>query len=314
MNSLANAALIVLDWGTSSLRAWCLDHCGRICAETESPEGIMHLSAGGFASVFNRIVTPWRAVKPALPALASGMIGSAQGWLEAPYLHCPAGPEELAGAMVFLADASLHIVPGVAQCHPANIMRGEETQIAGALALHPELTSAAHIILPGTHSKWVNIADGRITNFSTYMTGELFAVLRMHSILGRLVNPDTPPATQEQSDLAFRMGVETAQQGSLLSRLFSARAGVLLGEMPATVSPDYLSGLLIGAEIAAALNEQRPAKTPILIGTPGLVKRYSQAFDRFGLPNIEHIDNTAVVGLWRIACAARLITPKQENS
>ncbi|TKI02632.1 2-dehydro-3-deoxygalactonokinase [Martelella alba] len=309
MTRLTDAALIALDWGTSSLRAWCLDQSGRVLASTASPEGIMSVPVGGFADVFARVVAPWRAARPDLPALASGMIGSAQGWREAPYLPCPAGPNELARAMAFLPDWGLHIVPGVAQRRPANVMRGEETQIAGALAERPELAASAHLVLPGTHSKWVAIADGRITDFSTYMTGELFAVLRQHSILGRLVTPDLPPATPEQTDQAFSAGVAAARQGSILPQLFATRAEALLGEMPAAVSLDYLSGLLIGGEIASALAVRHPAAAPILIGASGLVARYRQALDSFGLPGAEHIDNTAVTGLWRIACAAGLVTP-----
>lgn len=314
MTALANAALIALDWGTSSLRAWCLDQRGTICASAESPEGIMRLPERNFAAVFTRIVAPWRAVKPDLPALASGMIGSAQGWREAPYIDCPAGPDEFARAMAVLPEFGLHIVPGAAQRRPANVMRGEETQIAGALALRPELVDAAHLILPGTHSKWVTIADGRITDFSTYMTGELFAVLSAHSILGRLATPDLPAPTPEQADHAFRAGVAAAREGSVLARLFSTRAEVLLGGMPAAVSLDYLSGLLIGGEIATALAALDPAAAPVLIGAPGLVTRYRQALGIFGLPGAGHVADTAVAGLWRIACAAGLITPKPENT
>lgn len=313
MTDLTNAALIALDWGTSSLRAWCLDQKGSICASAESPEGIMRVSDGDFEAVFTRIVAPWRAVKPDLPALASGMIGSAQGWREAPYIDCPAGPDEFARTMATLPEFGLHIIPGVAQRNPANVMRGEETQIAGALALCPELIESAHLVLPGTHSKWVTISNGRITNFSTYMTGELFSVLSTHSILGRLVTPDLPAVTPEQADHAFREGVLAARGGSVLSHLFSTRAEVLLGGMPAAVSLDYLSGLLIGGEIAAALAALNPTAAPVLIGATGLVTRYRQAFDIFGLPGTGHVDNTAVTGLWRIACAAGLITPKPEN-
>ncbi|WP_435169194.1 2-dehydro-3-deoxygalactonokinase [Falsirhodobacter sp. 1013] len=294
------ATLIALDWGTSSLRAWCLDARGQVLDQRESPEGIMHVK-DGFAAAFQRIIGPWRADHPDLPALACGMIGSAQGWKEAPYLSCPAGPEELAGAMVALPEHGLHIVPGVSQRHPADVMRGEETQIAGALALHPTLRPGAHLVMPGTHSKWVTIRDGRIQGFTTFMTGELFAVLKEHSILGRLAK------TPGEDDAAFAQGLDAAREGDLPSRLFSARSGVLLGDRPASSSLDYLSGLIIGAEIASAQGLLQPKDTPVLIGAPALVGRYRQALAAFGLPDARTIEHTAIAGLWQIARAARLI-------
>ncbi|MDB6452949.1 2-dehydro-3-deoxygalactonokinase [Falsirhodobacter sp. 20TX0035] len=294
------AALIALDWGTSSLRAWCLDEGGRVLDQHESPEGILHVK-DGFAAAFDRITGAWRKENPNLPALASGMIGSAQGWKEAPYLPCPAGPEELAGAMIALPEHGLHIVPGVAQRHPADVMRGEETQIAGALALNPALRAEAHLVMPGTHSKWVTLRDGRIEGFTTFMTGELFAVLKDHSILGRFAKA---PAGDDE---AFSRGLQAAQEGDLPSRLFSARADVLLGDRAAASSLDYLSGLIIGAEIASALRHMTPQAAPVLIGAPALVDRYRRALAAFGLADAPAIAHTAVAGLWQIARAARLI-------
>ncbi len=155
---MRDPALIALDWGTSSLRAWCLDCEGRILNQEEREDGLMQIPPGGFEAAFTRLVAPWRRVNPALPALACGMIGSAQGWVEAPYQSCPAGPAELAEAMISVPGQNLYIVPGVSQRHPAaNVMRGEETQIAGALQLRPELGAESLLLMPGTHSKWVTI-------------------------------------------------------------------------------------------------------------------------------------------------------------
>ncbi|HEX2941290.1 MAG TPA: 2-dehydro-3-deoxygalactonokinase, partial [Rhodopila sp.] len=253
------AQLIALDWGTSSLRAYLIGGSGRILDRRTEPWGIMQVPAGEFAARFDTITSSWRARWPRLPALAAGMIGSAQGWVEAPYCPCPAGPAELATRLVTVPNASLCIVPGVVQggagavdARP-DVMRGEETQIAGALALRPMLHRESRLVMPGTHCKWVDIKDGRIARFTTYMTGEVFAVLRQHSILGRLAGADTPPATPDSP--AFLRGVDAARdaRNGVAPLLFSARALVLAGRMPASDSLDYLSGLLIGDELRNAL-------------------------------------------------------------
>ena len=296
-------ALIALDWGTSSLRAYLLGQDGEILDMIAGAKGIMQVADRDFAAVFEDVTREWRRRWPALRAIAAGMIGSAQGWTEAKYLPCPADVDSLAGGLVATSGGELMIVPGVAQYGTAaNVMRGEETQIAGALALEPALAPSSRIVLPGTHSKWVSVENGAIRDFSTYMTGELFAVLKPHSILGRFAKEGATADERASSD-AFRRGIEAARQSRDLGRLlFSARARVLTGGMTAGESLDYLSGLLIGDEIASATADGVPDRLT-LIGDPALCRRYRAALAMFGVTDVGEIENAAVAGLWRIARA-----------
>jgi len=300
-------ALIALDWGTSSLRAYLLGRDGAVLDMVAGAKGIMQVTDRDFAAVFDEVTREWRRKWPALRAIAAGMIGSAQGWTEAKYLSCPASVTTLADGLVSTPGGEMMIVPGIAQYGPsANVMRGEETQIAGALALEPGLAGSSRIVLPGTHSKWVSVGNGAILDFSTYMTGELFAVLKTHSILGRFAKEGTD-ADEGASAAAFRRGIDAAREARDLGRLlFSARALVLTGGMTAGESLDYLSGLLIGDEIASALAEGVPNRLT-LIGDPALCRRYRTALAVFGVTDVGEVDNAAVAGLWRIARANKLI-------
>jgi 2-dehydro-3-deoxygalactonokinase len=293
-------ALVALDWGTSSLRAYLLDGSGRVIESAREPRGIIQVEAGGFDEIFDGIAGAWLRRHPKLPAIAAGMVGSAQGWVEAPYLPCPAGPDDLAGSLVQVPGRRLWIVPGVLQPGDRpDVMRGEESQIVGALALQPELSADARIVLPGTHSKWTRVAAGRIGSFTTYMTGELFAVLRNHSILGRPAG--SGPGCDR--DAAFLGGVDAARDADgIAPLLFSVRALVLTGGIAPGDALDYLSGLLIGDELRSALAD--PGATPRLIGEPALCARYARALARFGVDGAEAIPDAAVTGLWCIATAA----------
>ena len=269
----------------------------------------MHTPGRDFAAAYDAMTASWRASDPGLPAIASGMIGSAQGWIQAPYCPCPARPADLATAMATVptAGGALHIIPGIA-AHGAspNVMRGEETQIAGALALHPHLADATLFVLPGTHSKWVDVRDGRIQRFDTHMTGELFAVLRDHSILGRpAAEAAAKPAA---SGVAFHEGVARAREagaGAVSPLLFLCRALVLDGGLRPEDSLDFLSGLLIGEELRSALATQRAA--PMLIGDPGACARYLRAFALFGVSGVSVLQDTAPAGLWQVAHHAGLV-------
>lgn len=302
-------ALIALDWGTSSLRAWLLDGAGRPIEATRAPLGLMQIADRNFAAAFDAVAGAWRVRWPHLPALAAGMVGAAQGWVEAPYLPCPAGPDELAGALAAVPERHLFIVPGVIRRVPANVMRGEETQVAGALALRPDLAARSRLVLPGTHSKWVRVEEGRIVGFDSWMTGELFAVLKDHSILGRFSRDGAAAPGADEAEAAFLEGVDAARAAGRASGLyFSARARVLAGELAPGAALDYLSGLLIGEEIAAAW---APGETPLLIGDAALCRRYRLALARFGAAGAEEVPDAALVGLWRVANAAGLATPER---
>ena len=305
------ARLIAIDWGSSRLRAWLLGAGGVVLAERGSDDGASRLVGGApvFAAALQALAGDWLAQR--LPAVACGMVGSAHGWREARYVACPAALAELHRHTVTVdtpAGTPLYIVPGLLD-EPAggtpDVMRGEETQLAGLLALDPARAAQATVLMPGTHSKWVRLQDGRVTGFRTRITGELYAVLRQHSVLGRLM-----PATDEggaHGD-AFDAGVAAARQGAgtdLAAQLFAVRTLGLTARLRAEALPDYLSGLLIGHELAAGL--QAGATRLLLVGDPVLCQRYGRALQAFGVHPAATHGNTAIAGLWQLAQQARLV-------
>ena len=295
---MSPARLIALDWGSTRLRAFLLGDGREVLATRQSSDGASTLhGADVFARALADLVGDWRADHPRLKLLACGMVGSQHGWREAAYVRCPADAAALA-ARALPVDDALSIIPGlVDDAAQPDVMRGEETQIVGALALQPELADDACLVLPGTHSKWARVQAGRVTGFATHMTGELFALLRQHSVLARLMPADgSSPASPE----AFLKGVDAAQQaGGLSHQLFAVRTLGLFKELAPEQLPDYLSGLLIGHEIAGELRggSQRVA----LIGDPALCSRYAQALAHLGQPAPRQLDNTAPAGLWALA-------------
>jgi len=307
-------ALIALDWGTSSLRAWLLDAGGRVLDSRAEPWGIMHLPPGGFPAAFAAVTRDWPAAS--MPSLACGMVGSRQGWVEAPYLPTPAPLGSLAAHLAPVPPghggpagpdgaALLRIVPGLLESSEPDapdVMRGEETQAIGAL---PLLGGDGVLIMPGTHSKWARLSDGRLDRFCTLMTGELFALLRGHSILGRLVPADAPEP--RAAEAAFALGAGAGFQHGALARLFAARALTLTGRLDASCVPDYLSGLLIGEEIRLGLARMQATRLAIT-GDAALCARYLRAFAACGLPGPQPVADTALAGLRLIAAHAGLLS------
>lgn len=313
---LSSPRLLALDWGTSSLRAHLLGDGGAVLAERREPWGVLHLPAsgeGGFAAALQRVAGDWLAATPGLPVIASGMVGSAQGWREAPYADCsadsPADAAALAARLLrfeALPGVKLHIVPGVrlGGTRP-DVMRGEETQIVGVLAQQPALAAGARLVLPGTHSKWVRVEGGGIADFHTYLSGELFALLREHSILGR---PAREAGGGEASNAAFDQGVAAVRDGGpagATALLFSVRARVLAGQLAAAHSLDYLSGLLVGEELRCALPTAGDAAL-WLVGDAALCARYRRALALFGRAAATAAGDAAAQGLWQIAQRAGL--------
>ncbi|MEI5999239.1 2-dehydro-3-deoxygalactonokinase [Paraburkholderia bengalensis] len=316
-----SAALIALDWGTTSLRAYLFDANGAVLDTRASTAGIMNLprpaAEGGFDAAFDSAVGGWLDRAPGLPVIAAGMVGSAQGWKEAPYVNAPASAEALVDGIVRVQTArgvTLHIVPGVLQNGELpNVMRGEETQIFGALACAQASAagSGALIGLPGTHAKWVMVRDARIERFDTFMTGEVFAALSEHTILGRtMTTPDRPDTG------AFLRGVRVARdegKAGMLATIFSTRTLGLTGQLTREQQPDYLSGLLIGHELSgleASLAQQQTtlAGTALkLIGNEALCERYRLALAQFGCQQAELVKEATERGLWRIATQAGLV-------
>lgn len=312
--ALAAAALIGVDWGSTGLRVFLIDVHGLVLVARSSADGASTLSGTAeFQAALDRLAGDWLSARPNLPVVGCGMVGSQHGWQQVPYLRCPADPAQLGAALSAVGGARLQIVPGV-QYVPddgaPDLMRGEETQIVGALQVQSDLTTRSCIVMPGTHSKWVQIEDSRIGRFATHMTGELFAVLRQHSVLGR-----TMPARQLQADMAsFTAGVDAARNAAHLGlghQLFAVRSLVLTEKMSAAGAADYLSGLLIGHELQAGLAWRRALQLDTsalaLVGEPALCQLYGQALTRLGARADFMLPNTAPSGLWRIASAAGLL-------
>lgn len=295
---MAEARLIALDWGSTRLRAFLLGDGGEVLATRQSNDGAATLSgADAYAAALAALVGDWRADHVGIKLLACGMVGSQYGWREAPYVRCPADAAALAAQLLKL-DERFSIVPGlVDDAAQPDVMRGEETQIVGALALQPELADDACLVLPGTHSKWARVKAGRVTGFATHMTGELFALLRQHSVLNRLMPAD---GSSPASPAAFLKGVDAAREpGGLGHQLFAVRTLGLFKQLGAEQLPDYLSGLLIGHELASELKGSQPRVA--LIGDPALCARYAQALTHLGQPAPLLLDNTAPAGLWALA-------------
>jgi len=309
---MTDAALIGLDWGTSSFRAYLLDHAGNALARRTAEAGILTVTDGDFAAILMAQVGDWLADHAGIPILASGMIGSRQGWHEAPYVACPADAAGLAAAIArapMSPDREVHFVPGVSIRTGAapDVMRGEETQIVGAAV---PSDGDQLFVLPGTHSKWVLVRHGVIIWFATFMTGELFTALRDHTILGRTMSG---PAV---GGAAFGRGVAAgadgaAAHGGLLRRLFGARTLALFDELSADKGPSFLSGLLIGAELREAM-AMLPADAAtigpaIVVGRGDLAALYAEAMRQVGVETAAGVEDAAARGLWRIAAAAGLI-------
>lgn len=334
-------AAIGLDWGTTSLRAYLFDAAGGVLDRREAPCGVQSILDGRFRDAFEALCAQWLAGEPGLPVIACGMIGSRQGWQEAPYVPTPAGFAELAAGVVpidALAGRAFRIIPGVATvardpplAHDQgtrDVIRGEETQVFGALSALG--VNDAVIVLPGTHSKWVRVRDRRIVSFRTYMTGELYAVLARHSILGRLFAPDHEQRGQDAGAPAFADGLAraAADPAGITALLFSVRAEALFDRYPPQALPAYLSGLLIGVEVAHAARNAVARSTithpegsaaveaaadgsarPLvaIVGSDELVRRYCVALAHAGLDTTSVPGVPAADGLFALARAAGLL-------
>src|SRR5258705_798827 len=282
---MSKAAFIGGDWGTSRLRLYLCDAAGNVLARGEG-EGA---SVPDCAARFGAAVAPWDKAHGVLPAVLSGMVGSTIGWREVPYLKCPAMPAAIADAALrFEADGrAIAILPGLScrgKTGAPDVMRGEETQLLGALRLYSHLAKGRHVFcLPGTHTKWAVVTDGAVTQFQTALSGELFELLRRHSVLAR------DSSEVDAQSPAFALGLEFARQNrksDLLHLLFSARSRVVTGEMAKTDAASYLSGLVLGKDIATAMalfdiapfNTDSPVQ---MICTPALAALYGKAFSAY---------------------------------
>lgn len=274
---------IAVDWGTSNLRVWAMGADG-ILAHAQSDDGMGKLSRDQFEPALLRLIGPW-LVAGSVPVVACGMVGARQGWIEAPYRQTPCAPVAAGEGIAAPGSMNVTIIPGLSQAKPADVMRGEETQIAGVLALCPGFDGV--ICLPGTHSKWAHVSAGEVVSFQTFMTGEMFALISSHSVLRHSMAGDG------WDDAAFDAGAADglSRPERLMSRLFSLRAEGLLDGLSSAAARARLSGLLIGAELAAA----RPywlGQRVVLIGNAALSTSYARALATQGLA-AETLDATA---------------------
>jgi 2-dehydro-3-deoxygalactonokinase len=298
-SSIASRPLVIgFDWGTSSLRAYLINSIGTVAEVRKSSQGV--LTSQNFRETVSTLCKPWDKAYGPLDCIASGMIGSKQGWCDAGYVDAPANFQTIAKQLKdisHLAGRHFLLVPGIKQGNPLDAMRGEETQVFGAMGVDQLSNGVA--VLPGTHSKWVQMENGAVLKFNTYMTGETFALFRQHSILAKLMPPQAEAGLFVEA-LCEGVRLAKAAPANLLSNLFSARTRGLFNELPSQALPDYLSGILIGHEIASAITEFSGGLT--LIGENALVARYSEALKIF---NVAHqiIDNNnpvAATGLFQL--------------
>ncbi|WP_170181934.1 2-dehydro-3-deoxygalactonokinase [Phreatobacter stygius] len=302
---MADGKLIGIDWGTTSFRAALMDGTGAIRDRVEGSDGLVSIRDGAFEAVLAGSIAQWETAG-VLPIIASGMVTSRTGWVETPYLACPADPADLAGALRRIetpAGRRIAFVTGLSfrgTDGEPDVMRGEETQIAGL-----ELAGSRLAVMPGTHSKWVHVADGRIVGFRTAMTGDVFAAVKNHSVL-RLTTAEAVDAPEAFAQ-AVRAGAAHAGAG-LLGKLFRLRAGSLLGDFAANETAERLSGLLIGAEIAEARSfaPDVGGKT-LIVGGEALAARYAAAFAALDLAAEPAPADAAFAGQFKIARAAGLV-------
>lgn len=291
MNLGAKPDWIAVDWGTTHLRVWLMSAAGKVLERRDSDKGMSGLARDAFEPTLHALLQDKLADTP-LPVLVCGMAGSRQGWAEAPYVAVPCAPPGVADATHLSVPAmEVFILPGVKQASPADVMRGEETQIAGFLSGEPDYDGV--LCLPGTHNKWVHISAGEIVSFRTFMTGELFDLISTRSVLRHSVNTDGWDQSAFDAALADTM----SRPADLAAKLFSLRAEGLLENLSAEAARARLSALLIGAELAAAkpywLGQQ-----VVILGEDTVARAYETALAAQGAAaRVVEAENATLAGL-----------------
>ena len=283
---------IAVDWGTTNRRAYLIDSSGKRTREFEDDRGLMSVPKGGFPDRIAEI----RERLGDKPLLLAGMVGSNIGWKEAPYVPCPAGLEDLARGIVWAGEREA-IVPGVSLTDQgrADVMRGEEVQLVGAAAAGM-VDPTALVCHPGTHNKWTLLRHGRIEMFRTVMTGELFHLLKRHSILADFLGGDVSVNHEVRAGVA--RGFEDAE---LPAQLFTVRAKVLLGKAKKQDPASFTSGLLIGTDVRIGLSEPLAAQV-VVMGRPELTRLYAAAIDQAGREVIQvDGEESFLAGITKIA-------------
>lgn len=295
----AGTEWIAVDWGTSALRAWAMDGDGAMIAHASSADGMGALAPDEFEPALLRLIADWLPGERArpLPVLACGMVGARQGWAEAAYRPVPCPPLGTPFSIPPLTDARLRvaIIPGLRQSNPADVMRGEETQIAGVLHATPDFDGV--ICLPGTHCKWARVARGEVLAFQTFMTGELFALISKQSVLRHTL------ACDEWSDEAFEDAARTVLRdpSGFAAKLFTLRADSLLHDSDPGAARARLSGMLIGLELAAAAPFWRKHEVTI-VGGAKIASAYASALGGQGMDSTAADAETVTLDGLRAAC------------
>lgn len=308
----ASARLMAIDWGTTNARVYLLDETGTPIAVRRQATGVRNLTTDLFPAAFAGLLGEWLDQFADLPIILAGMVGSREGWVEAPYVRCPATMAEIAAACSPLEVAPGRrgtIVPGlscVSETGAFDVMRGEEIQIFGAAAADDDNDNDDNagrrlVILPGTHGKWALVGDGQVQRFHTTMTGEVFDVLSHQSMLGRAM-----PDHHAPDDAAFARGLARARDpGGLLHHIFSVRAQALSGDEVGSGLPSYLSGILVGHEVAGMARLFDGLDTAILVGAPGMCDLYARALGGIGVMSTTlNGDVAASRGLWALSALA----------
>ena len=279
----AAPALIAVDWGSSSFRAYLMARDGAILDAIATADGVATIAPGGFPDALARLLGGWLGAHADLPVIASGMVGSRNGWREAPYVKCPADPRDIAAKLVAVqaGDRLVHLTPGLSYQNDdgePDVMRGEEVEILGIADSGGRL-----VVLPGSHSKWAVVERGRVERFKTFVTGELFAAIRDHTLAGAFARGAKPKPPGPAFARGVRRGAAANRgEGSgLLAALFGARSLPLMGKLAEDDAGEYLSGLIIGAEIGEA-RRLFPEEAAHVAGAEGLVARYLAAFEALG--------------------------------
>ncbi|MFY0989911.1 2-dehydro-3-deoxygalactonokinase [Halomonas sp. C05BenzN] len=318
-------AWIAVDWGSSHLRAWAMAEDGRVLARGRSACGMLSLTPARYETALLEVVDRWLPPRGSIEVLVCGMAGARQGWREAAYLGVPTSLEALYTGAVSpgVSDPRLrvHLLPGLCQHRDAgagdfDVMRGEETQLAGLVAMAPGFTGPA--CLPGTHAKWARLEQGVLASFHTFLTGELYQLLAERSVLAHSLGSDDPldPGCRDAFAAAVRESAAAPER--FTSRLFGIRASDLLddtlpvGRSRGALLSARLSGLVIGMELAGTRHARRPDEAVTLIGTGSLCRRYALALEALGIHSrIVDGEAATLAGLDR---ARRHLTPSSQES
>jgi 2-dehydro-3-deoxygalactonokinase len=286
--------LIGLDWNATGITGFVMGG-GRIVDRRQTGDGVLEVAPDGFQAAFDRIVLPWLEHYGSMPILACGTVGSRQGWIETPYLDCPADATEIANNLTEVHN-DFWIVPGLCNRGEGapDVMRGQETRLVGHNA-------DGLYVIPGYHSRWALVDGGSIVRFASYMTGELRAMLKAQGIDGRRMTDDDDP-------VAFDRGLLYAMEkgGGLLHRLFSVRALGRLGELAETSLCDYVAGLLIGAEVLEGLATFGEDLSVTVECEGELGRRYRRALAMAGIAERERVPEAVAHGLYEIGSRAAM--------